>query len=68
MSIPASVRESSIIMYLSPAVNGFSGWWEYCALPMPTIRCSDSDAHLRTTSMCPLWKGWNLPTIIEYAL
>ena len=52
--IPTSFRDSEIIMYLSPAVNGLSGSWEIWALPMPTMRWSDSSAHLRRTSMCPL--------------
>lgn len=48
---PASFRASPIIRYLSPAVNGFSGSWDIWALPMPMMRCSDSSAHLRRTSM-----------------
>lgn len=59
--MPSSRSAPSIMLYLSPAVNGLSGRWEYCALPMPITRCSDSEAHLRTTSMCPRWRGWNLP-------
>lgn len=42
------------------------GWWEYCALPMPTMSLSDSDAHFMRTSMCPLWSGWNLPMTREF--
>ncbi len=38
LPIPSSLREFASIMYLSPAVKGLSGSWEYCALPMPTIR------------------------------
>ena len=59
--IPSSFRESEIILYLSPAVNGFPGSWEHWALPMATMRCSDSAAHCLRTSMCPLCNGWNLP-------
>lgn len=65
LSMPSSRRELAIIMYLSPAVNGFSGSWEYWALPMPTTRWSDSSAHLRRTSMWPSWSGWNLPITRE---
>ena len=54
LSMPSSLRELASIMYLSPAVNGLSGSWEYCALPMPTMRWSDSSEHLRRTSMWPL--------------
>lgn len=51
LSMPSSRRELAIIMYLSPAVNGFSGSCEYWALPIPTTRWSDSSEHLRRTSM-----------------
>ena len=51
--------------YLSPAVNGLSTEWEYWALPMPIIRRSDSEAHLRMTSMWPSWRGWKRPMTRE---
>ena len=63
--MPSSLRDLLIIMYLSPAVNGFSGVCEYCALPIPIVRCSDSSAHFLMTSMCPLCRGWKRPTTRE---
>ena len=63
--MPSASRALSIMRYLSPAVNGLSTEWEYWALPMPMIRRSDSDAHLRMTSMCPSWRGWKRPITRE---
>lgn len=39
--------------------------WDAWALPMPTIKWSDSLAQYDRTSMWPRWSGWNLPITRE---
>src|SRR5438034_7332046 len=59
--MPSASRARLIISYRSPAVNGFSPVWLYCAEPIPTM-ISSFDSRMRfTVARWPRWNGWNRP-------